>query len=105
MTDEATQDSTYTMGYSADFQQLLDRRSVHTHGAHLLPLLKPGMRILDFGCGPGTLSVGLAEAVAPGELHGIDMEASLDRPGPRRRPGGRTGQRDLPRRRRDRSSV
>ena len=28
------------------------------------------------GCGPGTISVGLAKAVEPGELHGIDMEES-----------------------------
>ena len=76
MNDEAAQESTYTMGYSDDFQQLLDRRSVHTHAAYLLPHLKPGMRILDFGCGPGTISMGLAEAVNPGELHGIDMEAT-----------------------------
>lgn len=76
MTDDAAQESTYTMGYSDDFQQLLDRRSVHTHAAHLLPHLKPGMRVLDFGCGPGTITIGLAEAVSPGEVHGIDMEAS-----------------------------
>ena len=42
--------------------------------AHLLPHLEPGMRLLDLGCGPGTISVGLAESVAPGALHGIDME-------------------------------
>ena len=34
------------------------------------------MRLLDLGCGPGTISVGLAEAVAPGALHGIVMEPS-----------------------------
>ena len=80
MTDDAAQESTYTMGYSDDFQQLLDRRSVHTHAAYLLPHLKPGLRILDFGCGPGTISMGLAEAVDPGQLHGIDMEATqIDR--------------------------
>ena len=32
--------------------------------------------VLDFGCGPGTISVGLARAVDPGEVHGIDMEES-----------------------------
>jgi SAM-dependent methyltransferase len=30
------------------------------------------MRLLDCGCGPGTISIGLAEVVAPGELVGID---------------------------------
>ena len=31
---------------------------------------------MDFGCGPGTISVGLAERIAPGELYGVDMEES-----------------------------
>ena len=69
-------ESSYTMGYSDEFRQLLDRRSAQTHAAHLLPHLEPGQRVLDFGCGPGTISVGLASAVEPGELHGIDMEES-----------------------------
>ena len=63
-------------GYSAEFLQLLDRRNAHTHGAHLVPWLRTGLRLLDFGCGPGTVSVGLAAAVDPGEVHGIDMEES-----------------------------
>lgn len=66
----------YTMGYSEDFQKLLRRRNAETSAAHLLPYLEPGMRVLDFGCGPGTISVGLAKAVEPGELFGVDMEAS-----------------------------
>ena len=64
------------MGYSEDFLQLLDRRSAETHATYLLPHLKPGLRVLDFGCGPGTITVGLARAVDPGEVHGIDMEES-----------------------------
>lgn len=71
-----TADSTYTMGYTQEFLQLLERRSAQSSAAHLLPHLRPGMSLLDFGCGPGTISVGLAEAVQPGVLHGIDMEAS-----------------------------
>lgn len=66
----------YTMGYGEEFLQVLKRRSAETHAADLLPRLRPGMRVLDFGCGQGTISVGLAKAVEPGELHGIDVETS-----------------------------
>ena len=64
------------MGYSEEFRQLLDRRSAKTHARYLLRHLIPGHRVLDFGCGPGTISIGLARAVEPGELHGIDVEES-----------------------------
>ena len=67
---------TYTMGYGLEFQKMLDRRNAAINAAHLLPHLEPGMHLLDLGCGPGTISVGLAQAVAPGALHGIDMEES-----------------------------
>ena len=76
MPDTTAPEPGYTMGYNEEFQQLLARRSAPTHAGYLLPLLEPGMRVLDFGCGPGTISVGLAEAIAPGELHGLDMEES-----------------------------
>lgn len=64
----------YTMGYSEEFLQLLERRNAGNCAAYLLPLLESGMNLLDLGCGPGTITMGLAEAVHPGEVHGIDME-------------------------------
>ena len=68
--------SEYTMGYSEEFLRLLHRRSPESDASHLLPPLKPGLSALDLGCGPGTITVGLARAVEPGEVHGIDIEDS-----------------------------
>lgn len=76
MSSETSPQSEYTMGYSDEFLQLLKRRSVERDCSYLLSYLKPGLNVLDFGCGPGTLSVGLARLVEPGELHGVDIEDS-----------------------------
>ena len=53
----------YTMGYGPEFRKTLERRNAADCAAHLLPHLRPGMRLLDLGCGPGTISVELAEVV------------------------------------------
>jgi SAM-dependent methyltransferase len=56
------------------------RRSAERNAAYLLPHLKPGMSLLDIGCGPGSITVGLAEAVSPGRTVGVDMsEMALER--------------------------
>ena len=72
--DESASQSTYTMGYGPEFRKMLERRNAADCARHLLPHLEPGMRLLDLGCGPGTISVGLADAIAPGTLLGLDME-------------------------------
>lgn len=77
MTESTSPDLAYTLGFSDEFLDSLMRRTAKTNAGYLLPYLKPGMRILDVGSGPGSISVGLAEAVAPGgELHGVDIEES-----------------------------
>ena len=43
----------------------------------LMPSLSSGMSILDCGCGPGTITLGLAEAVSPGRAVGIDLEPTM----------------------------
>lgn len=48
-------------------------RTAEEAAAFLLSHLKPGMRILDLGCGPGSITLGLARYVAPAEAVGIDQ--------------------------------
>ncbi len=42
-----------------------------------VPHLQSGMTLLDCGCGPGDLTLGLAQVVAPGSVVGIDLEPSM----------------------------
>ena len=42
-------------------------------GAFLTSQLRAGMRLIDCGCGPGSITVDLARMVAPGEAIGIDL--------------------------------
>ena len=66
----------YTMGFGEEFIASLRRFNAETSAFYLIPYLRPGIRVLDFGCGPGTISVGLANYIDPGELRGVDMEES-----------------------------
>jgi len=55
-------------------------RAVHARrtgvaAAFLAPQLHAGMQLIDCGCGPGSITVDLARAVAPGEAIGIDIRA------------------------------
>ncbi len=76
MTHETSATPDYTMGFSDEMIESLRRYTAEASAAYLMKYLKPGLRVLDFGCGPGTISVGLARAVAPGEMHGVDVEES-----------------------------
>lgn len=48
------------------------RRTAENSVAYLLPHLRAGMSLLDVGCGPGTITVDLAERLAPGRVVGVD---------------------------------
>lgn len=49
-------------------------RTASQQAAFFLPYLRPGMKVLDCGCGPGSITIGLAEMVAPGDVWGIDLD-------------------------------
>lgn len=70
------QTATYTPGYSAPVLSLMAQRTADTHARFFLPELMPGWSVLDAGCGPGTITLGLARRVAPGFVTGIDVEDS-----------------------------
>lgn len=59
--------------HSAHATKMVQQRRAATHAAFLLPYLHPGMDLLDCGCGPGTVTVGLASAIAPGLTVGVDI--------------------------------
>ena len=63
----------YTHGHAAATLRQHGRRTAEEAAAFLLPHLTRGMRLLDVGCGPGSITRGLAERLAPGEVVGIDV--------------------------------
>jgi SAM-dependent methyltransferase len=79
MTTEDQSRERYSMGYDAYAREMMTQRTATRMADYLLPHLRPGMRLLDVGCGPGSITLGLAELVAPGEVVGVDIEqAQLD---------------------------
>jgi SAM-dependent methyltransferase len=73
MPDEPRRHETYTHGHAPATVRQHSLRTAEEAAAFLLPALRPGMRVLDVGCGPGSITRGLAERVAPGEVVGVDL--------------------------------
>jgi ubiquinone/menaquinone biosynthesis C-methylase UbiE len=62
----------YTHGHHEAVLRSHRWRTAENSAAYLLPHLRPGLALLDVGCGPGTLTVDLAARVAPGRTVGVD---------------------------------
>ncbi len=73
----AQQETNYTQGYSKATVGSHASRTIHSDAAFLLPFIKPSDKILDVGCGPGTITVGFAKLVPEGSVIGIDISEAV----------------------------
>jgi len=67
----------YTHGHHKAVLRSHQWRTAENSAAYLLPYLRQGDRLLDVGCGPGTITADLAERVAPGRVIGVDQAAGV----------------------------
>ena len=63
---------TYTHGHAESVLRSHTVRTVANSAAYLVDHLRPGVSVLDVGCGPGTITVDIARRVAPGRVLGIE---------------------------------
>lgn len=59
--------------YSASMLQTYSVRTAANTSAYFIPQIKPNMKILDIGCGPGSITLDLASLVPQGTIVGIDL--------------------------------
>src|SRR3990167_8600478 len=67
-------DKIYPVGYSDHVISLFSKRTPETNAAFLLPHLKKGQSLLDCGCGPGSITLGFAQLLFPGQVVGVDIQ-------------------------------
>ena len=65
----------YTHGYHDVIVGSYRRRTAEICAAFLLPRLRPDAEVLDMGCGPGTITLGLARRV--GRVVGLDASEAM----------------------------
>jgi SAM-dependent methyltransferase len=65
----------YTHGHHESVLRSHRWRTAENSAGYLLPHLRPGLRLLDVGCGPGTITLDLAERLGP-DGHVTALEVS-----------------------------
>ena len=67
----------YTHGHHESVLRSHTWRTVANSAAYLIADLRPGVTVLDVGCGPGTITIDIASRVAPGEVVGLDASPDV----------------------------
>ncbi|MFB7957394.1 MULTISPECIES: class I SAM-dependent methyltransferase [unclassified Streptomyces] len=67
----------YTHGHHESVLRSHSWRTAANSAAYLIGELRPGMTVLDVGCGPGTITADLAELVSPGRVTGVDTAGEI----------------------------
>ncbi|MGX1116582.1 ubiquinone/menaquinone biosynthesis C-methylase UbiE [Streptomyces ambofaciens] len=67
----------YTHGHHESVLRSHTWRTAENSAAYLLGSLRPHMRVLDIGCGPGTITADLAELVPDGHVTGVDRSPEI----------------------------
>ncbi|MET9319800.1 methyltransferase domain-containing protein [Streptomyces sp. NPDC003038] len=74
----AKETAVYTHGHHESVLRSHRWRTAANSAAYLIGELRPGMSVLDVGCGPGTITADLAELVAPGgRVTAVDASADI----------------------------
>jgi ubiquinone/menaquinone biosynthesis C-methylase UbiE len=68
---------TYTHGHHESVLRSHRWRTVENSAAYVASRFGAGVNVLDVGCGPGTITVDIAQRVAPGRVIGIDAAADV----------------------------
>ncbi|NEQ97488.1 MAG: methyltransferase domain-containing protein [Cyanothece sp. SIO2G6] len=66
----------YTPGHTKNATNFMAKRTVESHGQFFAAQIESTSKVLDLGCGPGTISIGLSELAHAGFVHGIDFGES-----------------------------
>ncbi|WP_186759147.1 methyltransferase domain-containing protein [Arthrobacter alpinus] len=79
MSEQSSQDQgdVYTHGHHESVLKSHTSRTAENSAAYLIPHLTHGLRVLDVGSGPGTITADFARLVAPGEVLGLDRSPEV----------------------------
>jgi len=70
---DATKSGTYQFGQHPAVTKIYAQRTAAKCAPYLLPHIKPNHKILDVGCGPGSITLDFAALVPEGSVLGIDF--------------------------------